>query len=57
MKKKIYFWWYLSIAGGFLLLAGNRWMAGESLWLVLLRVAIAIGFILLAWITRSTGAK
>lgn len=41
-------WWYLTIAAGFLLLALNRWLRGERLSLVLLRVAIAAGFAVLS---------
>ena len=52
----MYAWWYFSIAAGFLLLSIHRWMLGERLWLVVLRIAIAAGFAALGWLTlRSAG--
>ena len=37
-------WWYLAIALGFTLLAINRAIVGEKLWLIGVRVVIALGF-------------
>jgi type IV secretory pathway TrbD component len=42
-------WWYLTIALGFVLLAANRALVGEKLWLIGLRLVIAAGFGVLAW--------
>jgi hypothetical protein len=41
-------WWYFAIALGFVLLAINRAMMGEKLWLIGVRVVIALGFAILA---------
>jgi hypothetical protein len=41
-------WWYLSIGVGFLLLAAVQIMRGGRLWLVVIRLIIALGFALLA---------
>jgi hypothetical protein len=37
-------WWYSAIALGFVLLAINRAIVGEKLWLIGVRVVIALGF-------------
>ena len=42
-------WWYAAIAVGFALLAANRALVGEKLWLVGVRVVISLGFGLLAY--------
>jgi hypothetical protein len=42
-------WWYATIASGFALLAINRAIVGEKLWLVGVRVVISLGFGLLAY--------
>jgi len=44
VKSRIYAWWYLAIALGFLLLAVNKALTGEKAWLVVLRLVIACGF-------------
>jgi len=36
-------WWYSAIALGFVLLAINRAIVGEKLWLIGVRVVIALG--------------
>jgi hypothetical protein len=41
-------WWYTTIALGFALLAINRAIVGEKLWLIAVRVVIALGFAALA---------
>jgi hypothetical protein len=41
-------WWYSAIALGFVLLAINRAIVGEKLWLIGVRVVIALGFATLA---------
>ncbi len=48
-RPRWYAWWYVSIAIGFVLLAIQRTIVGESNWLVILRLVIATGFGLLAW--------
>jgi hypothetical protein len=41
-------WWYTTIALGFALLAINRAIVGEKLWLIGVRIVIALGFAALA---------
>ena len=48
-RSRIYAWWYLTIALGFLLLAINRALTGEKAWLVVLRFVIAAGFAALGY--------
>ena len=48
-KKRLYAWWYFTIALGFLLLAINKVLVGEKLWLIAIRVAIALGFAALGY--------
>jgi len=42
-------WWYSAISLGFVLLAINRAIIGEKLWLIGVRVVIALGFATLAF--------
>jgi hypothetical protein len=51
LRTRLFAWWYFSIALGFFLLGINRWMLGESMWLIMLRFGIAVGFVLLAVVT------
>jgi hypothetical protein len=51
LRTKLFAWWYFAIAAGFVLLAINRWLVGESMWLIILRLAIALGFLLLGYAT------
>jgi hypothetical protein len=48
-KSRIYGWWYLTIALGFLFLAVNKALTGEKVWLVALRFVIAVGFAALGY--------
>jgi hypothetical protein len=48
-RSRIYPWWYLTIAGGFLLLAVNKALTGENAWLVVVRLVIAAGFAALGY--------
>ncbi len=48
-KSRIYAWWYLTIALGFVLLAVNKALTGEKAWLVVLRFVIAGGFATLGY--------
>jgi hypothetical protein len=47
-QSKQWGWWYLSIGFGFLLLAIVHLIEGATLWAVVLRVVVAVGFVLLA---------
>ena len=47
-------WWYCAIALGFALLAVNRAIVGEKLWLIGVRVVIALGFAILAFMEFRT---
>ena len=47
-------WWYSAIALGFVLLAVNRAIIGEKLWLIGVRVVIALGFAILAFMEFRT---
>jgi hypothetical protein len=47
-------WWYSTIALGFVLLAINRAIVGEKLWLIGVRVVIALGFGTLAFMEFRT---
>lgn len=42
-------WWYLAIAAGFALLAIDHIVMGDRPWLIAIRVIIAAGFGLLAY--------
>lgn len=42
-------WWYVAIAAGFLLLAIDHMLTGDRAWLVAVRLVIAAGFGLLAY--------
>jgi hypothetical protein len=48
-------WWYLSLGAGFLLLGANRLLIGDPWWTALLRLGIASGFFLLAWLEMRYG--
>ena len=48
-------WWYLSIGVGFLLLAIVLELKGASLTAVLLRLLVALGFVLLSWMQFRYG--
>ena len=51
LRTKLFAWWYFAIAAGFVLLAINRLLVGERMWLIMLRFAIALGFLLLGYAT------
>jgi len=55
LRTKLFAWWYFAIAAGFVLLAINRLLVGERMWLIILRFAIALGFLLLGYATLRTG--
>jgi len=55
LRTKLFAWWYFAIAAGFALLAINRLLVGERMWLIILRFAIAVGFLLLGYATLRSG--
>jgi len=48
-------WWYLSIGIGFVLLAVVHLLQGAALGAIALRLVVAVGFILLAWMQFRFG--
>ena len=54
LRTKLFAWWYFAIAAGFVLLAINRLLVGERMWLIMLRFAIALGFLLLGYATLQS---
>jgi hypothetical protein len=51
LRTRLFAWWYFAIAAGFVLLAINRWMLGERMTLIVLRLVIAAGFLILGVLT------
>jgi hypothetical protein len=52
LRTRMFAWWYFSIAGGFLLLAINRWLLWQRAGLVLAQFVAAAAFVLfgvLSW--------
>ena len=52
LRAGMFAWWYFTIAGGFLLLALNRWLLGQRAGFVLAQGAAAVAFLLfgvIAW--------
>jgi hypothetical protein len=43
-SSRFYAWWYFSIAAGFALLALHKALTAERLWLIGIRVLIAVEF-------------
>ena len=46
LRTRLFAWWYFTIAGGFLLLAINRWLLGQRAGLVIAQLAAAAAFVL-----------
>ena len=46
-RNRFFGWWYVCIGVGFLLLGVRSLLAGELLWMILLRWVIAAGFVFL----------
>jgi len=46
LRTRMFAWWYFSIAGGFLLLAINRWLLGQRAGLVVAQFVTAAAFLL-----------
>jgi len=44
---RLFAWWYICIALGFIALAVRAWVAGAPDWGVGLRLLVAVGFVLL----------
>jgi hypothetical protein len=57
LRSRWYAWWYFSIALGFVLLAVNRALAGERVWLIALRFVIAAGFAALGYMEIRSSAR
>ncbi|HLG98100.1 MAG TPA: hypothetical protein VKX49_17420 [Bryobacteraceae bacterium] len=51
LRTRLFAWWYFAIAAGFVLLAINRWILGERMTLIVLRLVIAAGFLILGILT------
>ncbi len=49
LRTRMFAWWYFTIAGGFLLLAINRWLLGQRAGLVLAQFVAAAAFVLFGW--------
>lgn len=46
LRSRMFAWWYFTIAGGFLLLAINRWLLGQRAGLVVAQLDAAGAFTL-----------
>ncbi len=57
LRTRLFAWWYFAIAAGFTLLGINRWMMGERMLLIILRFVIAVGFLLLGWVTLRSNPQ
>lgn len=55
LRARLFAWWYFAIATGFLLLDIKGWLLGERMWLIVLRLAIAAGFLALGLGTWKSG--
>lgn len=52
LRSHMFAWWYFMIAGGFVLLAINRWLLGQRAGLVMAQLVAAAAFLLfglLSW--------
>jgi hypothetical protein len=47
--RRLFAWWYLLIACGFVLLGVNRLVVRDAFWAAAIRFLIAAGFFTLAW--------
>lgn len=50
-------WWYTAIAIGFALLAVDHIVTGDKAWMIVVRVVIAAGFGLLAYMEFRSKAR
>jgi hypothetical protein len=46
LRTRMFAWWYFMIAGGFVLLAINRWLLGQRAGLVMAQLVTAAAFVL-----------
>jgi hypothetical protein len=56
LPARLFAWWYFAIAAGFVLLDIKGLLFGERIWLIILRLAIAVGFLALGlgtWKARN----
>lgn len=44
LRSRMFAWWYFAIAGGFVLLALNRWLLGQRAGLILAQLVTALAF-------------
>ena len=49
LRARLFAWWYFTIGAGFFLLDIKGWLVGERMWLIVLRLAIAAGFLALGF--------
>ena len=49
LRARLFAWWYFAIGAGFFLLDVKGWLVGERMWLIILRLAIAAGFLALGF--------
>jgi hypothetical protein len=57
LRARLFAWWYFAIGAGFFLLDVRGLIFGERMWLIILRLAIAIGFVALGYGTwKSAGS-
>jgi hypothetical protein len=49
LRTRLFAWWYFAIAGGFLLLAINRWLLGQRAGLIVVQFVAAAAFLLFGW--------
>ena len=57
LPRRLYAWWYFSIALGFLLLAMSKALTGEKTWLIVLRLVIAAGFAALGYMELRSHSR
>ena len=53
LRTRMFAWWYFTIAGGFLLLAINRWLLGQRAGLVVAQLAASGAFALFGFMSWS----
>ena len=54
LRSRMFAWWYFTIAGGFLLLAINRWLLGQRAGLVLAQFVASAAFVLFGWLSWNS---
>jgi hypothetical protein len=57
LRARLFAWWYFTIGAGFFLLDVRGWLYGERMFLIILRLAVALGFAALGYGTwKSSGS-